>query len=606
MPEQKKTGYPSIDRPWLKYYRQGEHEKALLTPKDKSVYRFYMENVFTDPAFPILKYFNATLTTESFVKLIHKYARAFRALGVTEDEMVPVYAMWSPEIAAIFFALNCIGAHPYFQKLEITPDALREETKGASVCVVFEPLWNDIVEEVFLGKNFKTIIVVRLTDSMRFPLKHIINASKIKRKRRSDSRLLYTSQIDDLELEFTGPIEANFKKNRIAVITTSSGTTSSVIKGIMDTNEGALANILGTALVALGYYAGKECFITLPPTASTAINCFFLLPLYKKMTVRIDPRADEINWTRLLLKYKPSVTLNTGSLWYSFIRNIDKMNKQNRRINLNFADAWVMGGSGVTPEQLRFINDVMKRCRAPHELISGYGCSECFGVVTVDYYSEKPIPKGKSVIEVGIPIPGVALGVFDEEGNELPFGERGEICINGQSVMHGYFNKPILSKKAFRGAWLKTGDIGEIDHEGHVYCYGRMKNTVINEWGETKYLFDIAADLRTKLDLEDCMVEVRDLTGENTSIVVYFVQKNEIRVDEKAICSEIKKITETQGVKIDGFREFKIAFPISPTTLKPQSRYTEGFFDYSLQGERINVSYSLANEDVWEIHRSVT
>lgn len=127
------TGLPSQDKPWLKYYKPDVYQKALNTPKDVSFYRFYKEHVFINPDFPILKYFNNTLTTKQLVDLIEIWARAFCAVGVTEDEMVPVYGTWSPEIAAIFFALNAIGAHPYYEKLDITEAALREETKGAKV-----------------------------------------------------------------------------------------------------------------------------------------------------------------------------------------------------------------------------------------------------------------------------------------------------------------------------------------------------------------------------------------------------------------------------------------------------------------------------------------
>ena len=64
------TGLPSIDKPWLKYYKPDAEARALDTPNDKSIYRYYMENVFTNPEFPVLKYFNATFSTQQFVDLI--------------------------------------------------------------------------------------------------------------------------------------------------------------------------------------------------------------------------------------------------------------------------------------------------------------------------------------------------------------------------------------------------------------------------------------------------------------------------------------------------------------------------------------------------------
>lgn len=145
------------------------------------------------------------------------------------------------------------------------------------------------------------------------------------------------------------------------------------------------------------------------------------------LTVRIDPRADETNWPKLLLKYKPSVTISTGSLWYSFFRTVAAMQQKGKKVDLSFLDTPIMGGSGVTPEQLRFMNNICWKCGAPHSVVSGYGCSEFFGVITVEKYAVDHRAAIEDVISVGIPIPGAAVGIFDEYGNELSYGKRGEI-----------------------------------------------------------------------------------------------------------------------------------------------------------------------------------
>ena len=596
------TGFPSVDKPWLRYYKTDAEEKALNTPKDISIYRYYMDNVFTDSDYPVLKYFNRTLTAKQFTDLIETWARAFCAVGIKEDEMVPVYGTWSPEIAAILFALNAIGAYPYYEKLDITADALRSETNGARIGVVFEPMWNEPAKTVFCEDRFEKIFVVSLSDSMRFPLKQLVSLKyqHTMKEKMPQGKFVFVNQVNELASQYRKPFEVPFKKDRIALITSSSGTTSSVVKGIMDTNESAIASILSSAYSEPGLFAGKESLITLPPTASTAINCFFLLPLYMRMTVRIDPRADEDNWTRLLLKYKPSFALNTGSLWYSFYRRVADMRRHNKKVDLSFADTFVMGGSGVTTEQLAFINSIAKECNAPRNLLSGYGCSEFFGVITVDKYEIEFTCDTSEVIAVGIPYPGVTLGIFDDNGNELPYNHRGEIWVKGSSIMHGYFGKAELSKQMLDGAWLKTGDIGEIDENGYLYCFGRKKAFIKIEGNEV-FLFDIANALRKEFNLEDCMVEIKVLSDGGSSIVVYYVQKPEVRMDERDICIRMNAFTKEMGVTIDGYREFTEAFPISPTTLKPQTRYTDGFVNFSSSGNKELLSYHpTKEEDVWE------
>ena len=602
------TGYPSIDKPWLKYYKTGVFEKTLNASVDQSFYRFYVEKIFTDPDFPILKYFNVTFTTRQFLEMIETWARAFRAVGVNEDEMVPVYGTWSPEIAAIFFALNAIGAHPYYEKLDITEDALRAETYGAKVAVVFEPLWNNIAKAVFNEERFVKVFIVGLSDSLRFPLKQLIMIKNRSTRKEflNKEKYILGDQIKKLSVTYTSHFEAPFKKNRIAVITTSSGTTSSVVKGVMDTNESALSNIIGTAYSEPGFIAGKECLITLPPTASTAINCFYLLPLYMGMTVRIDPRADEEIWPKLILKYKPSLTATTGSLWYSFYRRIDGMRKQRKEIDLSFLDTFILGGAGVTPEQRDYINKIAKECHVASSMDSGYGCSEFFGVITVDKHEIEYKSQAKDVIDVGIPIPGAVVAIFDDKGNELPYGQRGEIWAKGPSIMHGYFGKPDLTKQVFSGEWLKTGDIGFIDENGYIYCYGRIKSPVIIN-GKPVFLFDVANALRRHFDLEDCMVEVKNLVNGKQSIVVYYVQKSGSETSNANICQQMNSFAEEMGIVIAGYREFPHAFPISPTTLKPKARYTNGFYNYSVSGERINMSFLPTDTpDVYIMQSKVT
>lgn len=608
MTENIATGYASIDKPWLKYYKDDVEKKALNTPKDKTFYRFYTENVFTDPEFPILKYFNSTFTTKEFTELIETWARAFCAVGVKEDEMVPVYGTWCPEIAAIFFALNAIGAYPYYEKLDITEEALRTETAGARIGVVFEPLWNDVAKSVFGEDRFEKVFLIGLGDSMRFPLKQLVylRGRRFKKSVSDNGKYIFADQVYKLSSRYDKPFEVPFSKDRIAVITTSSGTTSSVVKGIMDTNEGALANVIGTALSEPGFFPKKECLITLPPTASTAINCFYLLPLYMGMTVRIDPRADEANFVKLILDYKPSLACATGSLWYSFFRRIKELRANGKRVDMSFLDTFILGGSGVTPEQLAYINDVAKECNIAHSLTAGYGCSEFFGVITVDKYEVDYKGKPDSVIDVGIPIPGAVVSVFDDNGKELKYGQRGEIRAKGPSIMHGYFGKPEISKQILDGEWLKTGDIGEIDENGYIYCYGRMKSSVVID-GRTVYLFDISNSLRKEFGLEDCMAEVKSLVGGKQSIVIYYVQKPDAVVPQSDICSGINEYLKRQGIIIDGYREFKEVFPISPTTLKPRTRYTDGFVNYTESGEKQVISYLNTNEDdIWDMRKTIT
>ena len=93
------------------------------------------------------------------------------------------------------------------------------------------------------------------------------------------------------------------------------------------------------------------------------------------------------------------------------------------------------------------------------------------------------------------------------------------------------------------------------------------------------------------------MVEVKKTIGGNQSIVVYYVEKPESRQDERDLCEKMNSFSKALGIIVDGYREFEEAFPISPTTLKPKTRYPDGFVNYSDIGERITVSYTPTTVD---------
>ncbi len=110
----------------------------------------------------------------------------------------------------------------------------------------------------------------------------------------------------------------------------------------------------------------------------------------------------------------------------------------------------------------------------------GYGLTECSPHTL--YNHQFRLKHGS----VGTPIENVDVRVVDEEGNELPPGEQGEIVVRGPNVMKGYWGKPEETARAIRNGWLHTGDIGKTDEEGYFYITDRLKD-MINAAGFNVY-----------------------------------------------------------------------------------------------------------------------
>jgi acyl-CoA synthetase (AMP-forming)/AMP-acid ligase II len=107
---------------------------------------------------------------------------------------------------------------------------------------------------------------------------------------------------------------------------------------------------------------------------------------------------------------------------------------------------------------------------------AGYGLTETNAVgciIGMEDYIARPG-------SVGLPTPPlVEIRIVDDEGAELPQGERGEICIRSPAVVGSYLNQPAATEAAFKDGWFHTGDVGYLDEEGFLYIVDRLKDIII-------------------------------------------------------------------------------------------------------------------------------
>lgn len=105
-------------------------------------------------------------------------------------------------------------------------------------------------------------------------------------------------------------------------------------------------------------------------------------------------------------------------------------------------------------------------------IYEGYGLTECSPFACYNHdFRYKPG-------SVGQPIENVEVKILDQDGQEMPAGEWGEICIKGPNVMLGYWNKPEATAAAIQDGWLRSGDIGLVDDEGYVSIVDRTKDMI--------------------------------------------------------------------------------------------------------------------------------
>ena len=111
-------------------------------------------------------------------------------------------------------------------------------------------------------------------------------------------------------------------------------------------------------------------------------------------------------------------------------------------------------------------------------MFQGYGLSESAPVISAN------VPAKHKLGSSGFIVENLEIKICDDNGNELPIGEKGEIVVKGENVMIGYWKNETATKEALKEGWLYTGDLGYLDNDNFLYVLGRFKSLLIGSDGE--------------------------------------------------------------------------------------------------------------------------
>ncbi len=250
-----------------------------------------------------------------------------------------------------------------------------------------------------------------------------------------------------------------------AVIIYTSGTTGKP-KGAELTHSNILLNsILSSNLVSS---TSKDTqLIVLPLFHIFAMVVLMTAGIYKGLRSILLPRFDAEAVFGLLLKYKVSLFAGVPTMYWGLNHYTkDKFDYNEITKNLRVA---VSGGASLP---LQVLQDFEKRFNVP--IIEGYGMSEGSPVVTFNQ-----IETGRKPGSIGTPVWGVEVKLVDENDNEVPVGEKGELLYRGHNVMKGYYKNPVANAETLRGGWMHSGDIATKDEDGFYYIVDRTKDLII-------------------------------------------------------------------------------------------------------------------------------
>ncbi|SEJ07461.1 long-chain-fatty-acid--CoA ligase FadD1 [Pseudomonas sp. NFR16] len=326
-----------------------------------------------------------------------------------------------------------------------------------------------LAEKVVPKTGVKHIIVTEVADLLP-PLKRVLVNSVIKyvKKMVPPFHLPKAVKFNDVLAKGHGqPVQdAAPKSDDVAVLQYTGGTTG-VAKGAMLTHRNLIANMLQCkALMGSNLNEGSEILITPLPLYhiyAFTFHCMSMM-LSGNHNVLISNPRDLSAMVKELSKWKFTGFVGLNTLFVALCSNADF-----RSLDFSSLKLTLSGGMALQQAAAERWKEVTG-C----SICEGYGMTETSPVATVN-----PIQKIQ-MGTIGIPVPSTLCKTINDAGEELPFGEVGELCVKGPQVMKGYWQRQEATDEMLDAeGWLKTGDIAVIQPDGYMRIVDRKKDMIL-------------------------------------------------------------------------------------------------------------------------------
>lgn len=528
MDEKKLTGYPSIDKPWLKYYS----EEAINTPiPQKTVYELFQELNSEHLSDIALIYFGRKISYKHVFENVEKAKIAFLAHGVKKGDRVILFTSATPELVYAVLALCRIGAIANMISPLFTLDQIKDRINetDADVMLVLDQLYAKI-QPVIGELCVKKTIIIPVYNEMSGIVKAIATI-KMKKKIEYSDALIQWSDFLEKGKGIRDQADAVYEENTPLVIVYSSGTTGAS-KGIVLTNDGINAVISHYISPDFPMKRGDKMLQIIPTWFSTGLILSVLMPISIGLTTILEPAFSKENFAKDVKKYLPQVVLAPLSLWTYAIES-----KELQQADLSNMVYPFSGGELVLPRIEKIINDFLHKRNCKSVLLKGYGMCELGSTVATD-----SLQKNKSV-STGYPMKGVVAAAFDVETNkELKYGGRGEIRVASPAHMKEYYKNEDATKAFFyqddNGVlWGCTGDMGYVDEDGFIYILGRMSDTFMTAEGENVYCFDVENQIFKNDNIAQCEVVGIDMGNYDVPVAHIILNKECTTPVDEIICN---------------------------------------------------------------------
>lgn len=459
--------------PWLKNYGDVPFH---LQYQECSMWEAIEKIVEKYPNYTAYIFMGKKTTYKEFAQNVEICARALKAIGIRVGDRITICMPNCPQTVIMFYAVNLVGAvanmvHPLSSEREIEFYIKESKSIAAITLDQFYHKFEAIRENVELSN----IIIARIKDELSKPIRagYMLTEGRKIEKIPKDAPVTIWNYFMDQGRHYHWKYRAVRDPRDPAVILYSGGTTG-VTKGILLSNYNF--NALGAQIIATNpmFRPGDSMLAVMPMFHGFGLGVSIHSMLMNGGQCVLVPRFTAESYAKLIKRYKCNFIAGVPTLYEALLRQpvMDG-------VDLSCLKGVFSGGDSLSVELKKRFDKFLYDHNASIQVREGYGTTEC---VTASCLTPTHVYKEGSI---GQPFPDTYYCIVKPgTQEELPYGEEGEICISGPTVMLGYLDHPEETAQTLQfhpdgRTWVHTGDLGTMDDEGFIYFRQRLKRMIV-------------------------------------------------------------------------------------------------------------------------------
>ena len=459
-----------MDKIWLSHYQQGvPHEinmgeyASLASFFEQTCHQFNKKTACVNLGHGI--------SYAELEKRSASLAASLQQLGLKKGDRVAIMMPNLPQYLIAMFGILRAGMVVVNTNPLYTPDeVIHQMNDSGALAILVVANYANTVEKALPKTTLKHVIVTEIGDALP-PIKRMIVNAVVKHIKKMvpdynlPQAIPFTSLQQASKSQAFKPVELNHED--IAFLQYTGGTTG-VSKGAILTHGNMIANILQTYdwILPIGISTEDTVVTALPMyhIFSLTANCMTFFKGGVKNILITNPR-DMGHFIKIIKNCGISLYAGVNTLFNSMLHHPDVV-----KVDFSKLKGSLSGGMALQKSVSQKWQSVT---HSP--IIEAYGLTEASPAVTMN-----PMYQREYNGSIGLPLPSTDISLRDEFGQEVPAGERGELCVKGPQVMRGYWNRPEETAQVFTAdGYLRTGDIAVVDEKGFFYIVDRKKDMIL-------------------------------------------------------------------------------------------------------------------------------